>query len=293
MTSVLGNSIRRLVGQASRTPRGHRKAEVLAVCARKGGVGKTTSAVNIAAGAARYYDARVLLIDMDAQGHCASALHSLLRGVATDSLSGVLLGKRRDIEDIVLSTDVPGLYVTPSDKSLGATEGVMAGRIGKEFLLRSAIKHARSHYDLIVIDCPPNLGSLTVNALMAADHCLIPCDMSVLALEGVDDIFDALDTLDDTMGHEVEVLGILRTRVDARNTKVNQAVSESLSTRYGRALMTSYVPINTTLAQAQLEGEPIFSYDEGCAGSRAYQQVLSEISRRLGFRAGVGDQLGV
>jgi chromosome partitioning protein len=230
----------------------------------------------------------VLLIDMDAQGHCASALHNRLRGVATDSLSGVLLGKRRDIQEIVLSTDVPGLWMTPSDKSLGAAEGVMAGRIGKEFLLRSAIKNARTHYDLIIIDCPPNLGSLTVNALMAADWCLIPCDMSVLALEGVDDIFEALDTLDDTMGHAVNVLGILRTRLDARNTKVNQAVSGSLSSRYGRALLSSYVPINTKLAQAQLDGEPIFSYDEGCSGSRAYQQVLAEIASRLGFRAGLG-----
>ena len=293
MTSVLGNSIRRLVGQNMRSQRGDRQAEVVAICARKGGVGKTTSAVNIAAGAARYYDAKVLLVDMDAQGHCASALHSQLRGIATDSLSGVLLGKRRDIQDIVLSTDVPGLYVTPSDKSLGATEGVMAGRIGKEFLLRSALKNARTHYDLIVIDCPPNLGSLTINALMAADRCVIPCDMSVLALEGVDDIFEALDTLDDTMGHAVEVLGILRTRVDARNAKVNQAVTGSLSSRYGRALMTSYVPINTKLAQAQLEGEPIYTYDEGCAGSRAYQQVLGELATRLGFRAGIGEQLGL
>ena len=151
--------------------------------------------------------------------------------------------------------------MTPSDKTLGATEGVMAGRIGKEFLLRSALRRARTCYDLIVIDCPPNLGSLTVNALMAADWCLVPCNMSVLALEGVDDIFEALDTLDDTMGHEVSVLGILRTRVDARNTKVNDAVVGSLSSRYGRALLTTQIPINTKLAQAQLEGQPIFSYD--------------------------------
>jgi chromosome partitioning protein len=284
MTSVLGNSIRRLVGNSTRTSQGGRQAQVVAVCARKGGVGKTTTAVNLASGAARYHDAKVLLIDIDAQGHCASALHSCLRGVSTDSLSDVLLGKRRDIQDIVLSTDVPGLWVTPSDKDLGAAEGVMAGRIGKEFLLRSALKSARTHYDLIVIDCPPNLGSLTVNALMAADWCLIPCDMSVLALEGVDDIFEALDTLDDTMGHAVSVLGILRTRVDARNTKVNDAVVGSLRSRYGRALLSTQVPINTKLSQAQFEGEPVFTYDEACAGSRAYQQLLDEVGSRLGFR---------
>ena len=292
MTSVLGNSIRRLVGAGPRGGTGDRQAQVVAVCARKGGVGKTTTAVSLAAGAAMYHDAKVLLIDMDAQGHCASSLHGRLRGVATDSLSGVLLGKRRDVQEIALATDVPGLWMTPSDKTLGATEGVMAGRIGKEFLLRSALRRARTCYDLIVIDCPPNLGSLTVNALMASDWCLVPCNMSVLALEGVDDIFEALDTLDDTMGHEVSVLGILRTRVDARNTKVNEAVVGSLSSRYGRALLATQIPINTKLAQAQLEGMPIFSYDAASSGSRAYRQLLDEVGSRLGFRRPVQPGVG-
>ncbi|MDP6943439.1 MAG: ParA family protein [Myxococcota bacterium] len=293
MSSVLGSSIRRLVGGGPRGHQGDRQAQVVTVCARKGGVGKTTTAVSLAAGAALYHDAKVLLIDMDGQGHCASSLHGRLRGVAVDSLSGVLLGKRRDVQEIALSTDIPGLWITPSDKSLGAAESQMAGRIGKEFLLRSALRRARSSYDLIVIDCPPNLGSLTVNALMAADWCLIPCNMSVLALEGVDDIFEALDTLDDTMGHEVSVLGILRTRVDARNTKVNDAVVGSLRSRYGRALLATQIPINTKLTQAQLEGEPIYTYDEACSGSRAYRELLDEVGSRLGFRRGPHASLGV
>ena len=291
MTSVLGNSIRRLVTGGPREHRGGRHAQVVAVCARKGGVGKTTTAVSLATGAALYHDAKVLLIDMDAQGHCATSLHGRLRGVATDTLSGVLLGKRRDVQEIALTTDVPGLWITPSDKDLGAAEATLSGRIGKEFLLRSALKNARSHYDLIVIDCPPNLGTLTVNALMAADWCLIPCDMSVLALEGVDDIFEAIDTLDDAMGHQVHVLGILRTRVDGRNTRVNEAVGGSLRSRYGRALLATQIPINTKLAQAQLEGEPIFTHDASCSGSRAYRQLLTEVGSRLGFRQGLHAEL--
>lgn len=283
MTSLFTDSLRRLVMGDERLQPGSRHASIIALCARKGGVGKTTSAVNLAAGLALLHDKRVLLVDMDSQGHCGSALHAELRGVATETLSGVLLGKRRDVLELAMATDIPGLYVTPSDKELGATEGIMAGRIGKEMLLRSALKLARTHFDVIVIDCPPNLGSLTINALMAADWALVPCDMSVLALEGVDDIFDTLETLDETLGHAPGVLGILRTRVDARNQKVNETVNGSLVSRYGRHLLDTAVPVNTTLSQAQVEGRPIFRHDAQCSGAKAYRALLDEIAPRLGL----------
>jgi chromosome partitioning protein len=240
-------------------------------------VGKTTTAVNLAAGAALLQGRKVLLVDMDAQGHCASALHARLKGINTESLGDVLLGKRRDVQEIALTTSIPGLWVTPSDKGLSAAEGVMSGRIGKEFLLRSALKVAKTHYDLIVIDCPPNLGSLTINALMAASRVLIPCDMNVLALEGVDDIFEALETLEDTLGHQLEVAGVLRTRVDARNQKVNESIGNALRSRYGATLLSTQIPINTKLSQAQLEGLPIFEFDANCPGSQAYTQLVEEL----------------
>lgn len=277
MSSILGNSIRRLVNGSTESRLGSYDAEVLAICARKGGVGKTTTAVNLAAGAAMLQGRKVLLVDMDAQGHCASALHARLKGFTAEALGDILLGKRRDIQEIALTTSIPGLWVTPSDKGLSSAEGVMAGRIGKEFLLRSAIRVAKTHYDLIVIDCPPNLGSLTINALMASSRVLIPCDMNILALEGVDDIFEALETLEDTLGHHVDVAGVLRTRVDARNQKVNEAVGDALSSRYGQALLTTQIPINTKLSQAQLDGQPIFEFDRTCPGSLAYTSLVGEL----------------
>ena len=281
MSGILHESIRRLVRpDRPGLSHGRHRARVIAVAARKGGVGKTTTAVNLAAGLALFQEQKVLLVDMDAQGHCGSALHAELQGVAGGSLSGILLGKRRDVQEVALETRVPGLWITPSDKDLAEAEGIMSARIGKEFLLRKALAVARTHYDVIVIDCAPNLGTLTINALMAADQVLVPCDMSVLALEGVDDLFDTLETLEDTLGHATQVLGILRTRVDARNQRMNETVDTALRTRYGAYVLDTFVPVNTRLAQAQLAGTPVFQHDAGCTGSRAYRQLLEEVGLR-------------
>ncbi len=283
MPGLLSHSIRRMVRGESTLSAGTHRAQVIAVATRKGGVGKTTTAVTLASGLAMRGGHRTLLVDMDAQGHCASALHGELRGVGSDSLSGVLLGKRRDVKEVVLPTAISNLWVTPSDKDLGATEGVMASRIGKELLLERALRVARTHYDVIVIDCPPNLGTLTLNALVAADWVLIPCDMSVLALEGVDDLYDTLDTLDETLGRAPAILGVLRTRLDARNGRVNEEVTEALRRRYGRWLLDTTIPVNTTLSQAQSAGTTIFRHDAGCRGARAYQELLDELASPLGL----------
>jgi len=246
-------------------------------------VGKTTSAVNLAATLAMEHDLKVLLVDMDAQGHCSSSLHKELRGVCGEPLGEILLGKKRDVQEIALPTRVPGMWITPSDKDLSNTETVMSGRIGKELILRSALRLARTHYDVIIVDCPPNLGTLTVNALVAADQVLIPCDMSILALEGVDDIYDTLETLDENLGHELRVLGILRTRVDKRNQRVNARIEAALSTRYARDLLKTSIPVNTRLAQAQAEGTPVSRYDGSCAGSISYGELASELLPKLGY----------
>lgn len=282
MTSVLTEPLKRLLTSSVRVEPGYRRAQVVAVCARKGGVGKTTTAVNVAAGLALERGQRVLLVDMDAQGHCGSSLHAQLRGVASETMSDVLLGKGRDAQEAALKTAIEGLWVTPSDKDLGATEGVMETRIGKEFMLQRALKIARTHYDVIVIDCPPNLGTLTVNAMMAADWALIPCDMSILALEGVDDIYDMIDVLSDGLGRDLPILGILRTRVDLRNGRANQYMEDALRSRYARHLLETVIPVNTRLALAQLEGTPVSLYDRRCSGAVAYGALLDEIGPRLG-----------
>ena len=281
----LASPLRRLLGQHKQVAKGTRRAQVVSVCARKGGVGKTTTAVSVAAGLALNYGKKVLLVDVDAQGHCSSALRNCISGVATDTLSSVLLGRRRDVSEIALPTSIPGLWVTAGDKELNHTEGILSGRLGKEFLLRRSLEAARTRFDFIVIDCPPNLGNLTVNALVAADWALIPCDMSILALEGVDDIFEMLEALSDNLGKHVAVLGIVRTRFDTRNQKVNDAVNPILEKRYWRELLETKIPVNTQLAQSQVVGEPIYKVAKRCRGAIAYGDLLGEVAGRLGLPA--------
>lgn len=283
MTSLIGETLRAVARAATRPEPGLHRAQTIAVCTRKGGVGKTTTAVNLAAGLAIRNHKKVLLVDMDGQGHCGSALHSELRGVTSETVGDILLGKRRDMQEAALATAIPGLWITPSDKDLGAAEDAMSSKLGKELLLRSALKVAKTHYDYIILDCPPNLGTLTINAMMAADWALIPCDMSILALEGVDDIVETLDALDDTFGHELPVLGMLRTRVDLRNQKMNGKIEDALRGRYASMLLETVIPVNTRLAQAQMDGQPILRHDASCTGAKAYDALLEELAPRLGF----------
>jgi len=229
------------------------------------------------------YGKKVLIVDVDAQGHVTSSLRATISGISSDAMSDVILTKRRELVEIAVKTSIDGLHITPSDKGLSQTEGLMSGRIGKEFLLKRSMGITRTHYDAIIIDCPPNLGHLTVNALVASDWVLVPCDMSVLALEGVDDIFDTLETLTDTLQHHLGVLGIVRTRYDGRNVKVNDAVEPILNHRYGGQLLDTKIPVNTRLAQAQVEGKPVFAYDGACRGAKAYRALIEEVAGRLGF----------
>ena len=282
----LPEGIRRLVYQDdSRDPRralGDKHAVVVCVCAQKGGVGKTTTAVNVASGLSLIHERRVLLIDADAQGHVLSSLHGEIPDPATnDSLSEVLLARKRDVCEIVLPTRIEHMYVTPSDKQLSETESVLAGRIGKEFLLRSAIKIARTQYDFIVVDCPPAIGNLTLNALVASDWAIIPCDMSVLSLEGVDDMVSTIETVNERLSHSLKIMGLLPTRIDKRNVRVNAAIEEGLQSRYGALVFNTSILVATSLAQANLAGVPIFRHDPTSRGAENYRDLVGEILSRV------------
>jgi chromosome partitioning protein len=263
MRKLLKSGLRRLASpgpQSLSRPLGHHKARVVAIAAEKGGVGKTTTSVTLAAAFARFHNKKVLLLDLDPQGHVATALSEVL----TDEASAL------DVIDCATHTDIENLYVTPLDPNLRNAEDLVGTRLGKEFILRDALRVARTHYDVILIDCPPNLGNLSVNALVAADEVLIPCDPSPLALSGVHALIQTISTLSMRLNPEIEVTGILLTRVDGRNTTMNQAIRDDIEARYGDAVLPVQIGINSSLSRAQLAGQDVFAFDGRSRGAEQY-----------------------
>jgi len=183
--------------------------------------------------------------------------------------------------DAVVDTGIENLHMTTPDKGLAETESQLSARVGREYILKSAIANARSHFDVILIDCPPNLGNLTLNALVAADMVLIPCDMSILAFEGVADLLATVQTVNLRLGQRLDVMGILATRVDGRTRQINDVIGDALKDNYGELLLETQIPINSALAKAQAAGLSIFQFQNRSRGAEAYRALASEVVNRL------------
>jgi chromosome partitioning protein len=282
MRQLISNKLRRLVRADSRYARGDRRAHVLAVSTVKGGVGKTTTSVNLACAAASK-GLRVLLVDLDAQGHCWSSLSARVPShpVARPVSELLLDDSRAQLLDAAVSTQIPGLDLTPADPALAEAEGRLSQKIGKELLLRDALSITRTHYDLIVLDCPPNKGNLTLNALLAADQVLIPTDLSPLATQGADELISTVVTVNERLHHPLDILGVVLTRVDGRNISVNDAVRADLIEAWGDLVLSTEIGVNTKLSQAQLEGLPVFEFAPKSRGALHYQALADEVLSRL------------
>ena len=261
---------------------GDREAQVIAICSQKGGVGKTTTAVNLGTSLAYYHGKQVLVIDLDPQGHVEKSLGAIVGdGIEYTPLSKILEARRSNLMDAIIKTDLDNFHLTPGDKALVQTESVLASRIGKEFILKTALETARTHYDIILFDCPPSLGNLTLNGLVAADYVLIPCEMSVLAFEGVTDLLETLREVTEKLNPTLDILGVLFTRVDGRNLTMNQLILDNMKRFFNGKILKSQVAINTALNKAQLEGKPVFNFAPSSSGATHYHSLADEVVHRL------------
>jgi ATPases involved in chromosome partitioning len=262
--------------------RGKKKATVVSICSQKGGVGKTTTAVNLSTALVKYFGKKVLVIDLDPQGHVEKSLGALIpEGVEYSPMSTLLSHKKADVMAGVIATELDNFYISPGDKTLYETESLLATKIGKEFILQDALKVARTQFDFILFDCPPNLGNLTLNALVASDYCLVPCEMSVLAFEGVNDLVETLETVNERLNKRLRILGVLFTRVDGRNVNMNQVIESNIKNFFRGKVFKVQIGINTALNKAQLEGRPVFDSYAASSGAGDYRELADEFLKKL------------
>ena len=250
--------------------------KIVAVVNQKGGVGKTTSAVNIAA-ALGEQGKRVLLVDIDPQGNATSGLGIGKRSL-TRSSGDVLLGTQTS-EDCILETPFAGLSVLPSSIDLAGTEIQMVDLPHREARLRDSLAPVRDRYDFLVIDCPPSLGLLTLNALVAADTFLVPIQCEYYALEGLSQLMATVRQVKRLYNPLLDIEGVLLTMYDARLNLTNQVVAE-VKKFFPKKIFRTPIPRSVRLSEAPSFGQPITVYDKRSKGCAAYLDVAKEIIRK-------------
>ena len=251
-------------------------AHIYAITNQKGGVGKTTTCVNLAASLAATRR-KILLIDLDPQGN--ATMGSGVSKNEVDRTAYDLLTKKADLKDIVVRSDTAAYDVIPANGDLVAAEVELLNEIGREHRLRLALNSIRESYDFILIDCPPSLNMLTVNALSASDGVLIPMQCEYYALEGLAALMNTIEQIRETINPSLTIAGILRTMYDPRNS-LTKDVSDELEEYFGDQVYKVAIPRNVRLAEAPSYGVPVLHYDKASKGAIAYLALAGEIVRR-------------
>jgi len=262
--------------------------KVIAVTNQKGGVGKTTTAINLGASLA-VSEFRVLLIDSDPQGNATSGL-GIAKEPPKPSLYNVLLGDA-EIAEALVKTELEGLHLVPANKNLVGANLELVDLERREFRLRDKISQVTHTYDFIIIDCPPALDLLTLNALMSADSVLIPIQCEFFALEGISELIATIDRIRETMQHSLQIEGILITMFDDR-TNLARQVAADLREFFGKDVLQTVIPRSVRLAEAPSHGKPILTYDIRSRGAESYIQLAKEILERDHTTAKSAQSLG-
>jgi len=250
-------------------------ARIIALSNQKGGVGKTTTTVNLATALAACGH-RTLVVDFDPQGNATTAF-GIDKFACEQSVYDVMV-KETSVAEVAVPTDIPGLAVLPSTIHLSGAEVEMVSMISRESRLQQALDPILNDYDYILIDCPPSLGLLTVNALVAAREVVVPMQCEFYAMEGLSQLMQTISIVRKQLNPKLQILGVLMTMYDKRN-RLSKQVEEDVRAHLGTQVMQTIIPRNVRLSEAPSHGQPGLLYDRNSAGSQAYINLASEVMK--------------